>query len=522
MKKYNKRLIEILEILKEEKVTKDINPEKLERIIERLGPTFIKLGQIMSMRNDILPTEYCSELKKLQNSVEPMPYEKVKEIIEKSYGIPLDEVFLSFDKNPIGSASIAQVHKAQLRNGKMVVAKVQRENIYEIMSRDIILLKKALKMLKLSGITGSVIDFNMVVDEMWQTAKEELDFLIEADNIKEFARCNEDIKYIKCPEVIMEYTNSKILIMEYIEGIEVDKREELIELGYDLKDIGEKLTNNYIKQILEDKFFHADPHPGNIWISKGKIVWLDFGMMGKLSSKDQKLLKEAIFAFAKKDVNGIKNAILIMGKINGPIDHSKLYSDIDFLISKYSNMSLKDMNISDMMEEFLSIAKANNISMPKGVSMLSRGIITIQGVIKDLYPEVDFFQIIKIYLKSNLSDKIKLENEVLDILKQLIFSGKKAIGLPTELLNLINMTIKGQSKLNLELKGSEESLIAINSMVNKIVLGMIAVGLFIGSSIICVTKMKLEILGIPALGFIGFLAAFLLSVVIFLDIQRKK
>ncbi|MCR4944419.1 MAG: AarF/ABC1/UbiB kinase family protein [Clostridium sp.] len=522
MKNHRKRLIEILEILKEEKITKGINPEKFRVIIEKLGPTFIKLGQIMSMRNDILPMEYCEELKKLQNSVEPLSYEKVKEIIEKNYGIPLSLVFHNFSEKPIGSASIAQVHKAELKDGKVVAIKIQRENIYEIMFRDVILLKQALKMIKFTGIVDGVIDFNMVIDEIWQVAKEEMDFLIEAKNIEEFAKLNKDIKYIKWPEVIMEYTNSKILVMEYIEGIQIDKEEKLRNLGYDLNDIGEKLINNYMKQVLEDRFFHADPHPGNICITQGKIVWLDFGMMGRISAKDQKLLRQAILSFVKRDINGIKNVILIIGKINGEVDHSKLYEDIDFLVSKYAEMNVSDMDISDILDEFLKVAKMNNISMPKGVSMLSRGILTIQGVIKDLCPEFNFYDIIKNYLKSDLAKEMKIQNQILDIIKQLIFSGKKATFLFGELSDLINMTIKGQSKLNLELKGSLESLISINNMVNKIVLGMISVGLFIGSSIICITKMKPRILGIPALGFIGFLLAFILSVLLIIDINKKK
>lgn len=521
MKEHKKRLLEILDVLRKEELTKGVTPEKFRRIIEKLGPTFIKLGQIMSMRTDILPEEYCIELKKLQTGVPPMDFSTVKKIIEGSYGLPLEEVFTAFDEEPIGSASIAQVHKAILKDGRVVVAKVQRENIYEIMSRDIALLKKALKMLKPTGITGELIDFNMVLNEMWQVAKQEMDFLIEAVHLKEFAKLNKDIVYVTCPEVIMEHTNSRVLVMEYVKGTQIDKIHELKKLGYDLNDIGEKLANNYVKQILEDAFFHADPHPGNIRIEDGKIVWLDLGMMGKLTLNDQKLLRKAVEAFAEKDVNGVKDIILTMGTIVGPINHSKLYEDIDFLLKKYSNMSVQEMNIGLMMEEVLAIGKRSNISMPEGISMLSRGILSIQGVIKNLSPDLNVMEIIKNYLSSNILSEIDLKREAFDLMRQLIYSNKKAVNVPAELLDLIKMTIKGQSKVNVEFMESEQSLNSINSMVNKLVLGMITVGLLIGSSIICMTNMKPQVLGIPALGFVGFLAAFILGIILIIDIKRN-
>lgn len=521
MKDHKKRLIEILDVLRKEELTKGVTPEKFREIIEKLGPTFIKLGQIMSMRSDILPQNYCNELKKLQNSVRPMSFFAVKKIIEDSYGIPIEEVFEVFDEEPIGSASIAQVHKAILKDGKEVVAKVQRENIYEIMSRDIALLKKALKMLKLTGITGDVIDFDLVLNEMWQVAKQEMDFLIEAGNIQEFAKLNEDIVYVKCPVVIMEYTNSKVLVMEYIDGIPISEKNLLEANGYELKEIGEKLANNYVKQILDDAFFHADPHPGNIQIKDGKIVWLDLGMMGRLTLNDQKLLRQAALSFVGRDISGIKNVILTMGTITGPINHSSLYEDIDFLLNKYGDISIEEMNLGSMMEEFLEIAKRNNIAMPEGISMLSRGMLTVQGVLKVLSPEVNVIEIMKNYLSSSLLGQVDLKNELSSLLKQLLFSSKKAVNMPAELLDLVKMTLKGQSKVNIELRGSEQSLISINNMVNKLVLGLITVGLLIGSSIICVTKMKPEVLGIPALGFVGFLAAFILGIILIIEVKRN-
>ena len=201
MKNNKKRLKEIISVLKKYKITKGITPEKCRKIVEELGPTFIKIGQIMSMRTDILPQDYCEELKKLQSNVEPMNYDIVKSIIEETYDMPIDMIFQKFDPIPIGSASIAQVHKAILKDGRLVVAKIQRKDIYESMYRDVNLLKKALSMVNLSKLMGNVIDFNMVLDEMWEVALQEMDFLIEASNMEKFKRNNKDILYVSCPYI---------------------------------------------------------------------------------------------------------------------------------------------------------------------------------------------------------------------------------------------------------------------------------------------------------------------------------
>lgn len=521
MKNNKKRLKEIISVLKKYKITKGITAEKCRKIVEELGPTFIKIGQIMSMRTDILPQDYCEELKKLQSNVEPMNYDIVKSIIEETYDMPIEMIFQKFDPMPIGSASIAQVHKAILKDGRLVVAKIQRKDIYESMYRDVNLLKKALSMINLSKLMGNVIDFNMVLDEMWKVALEEMDFLVETNNMEKFKKYNKDIKYISCPYVVKQYTNSKILIMEYIDGIRIDNIEQLKENGYDLSEIGIKLTNNYIKQLLEDGFFHADPHPGNIQVKGGKIFWIDLGMVGTLSLYDKEMLMKVVKAFVEKDINEIKTVLLIMGKPKGNVDEEKLYNDLDSIVNKYSNMSMKEMNLTVIIEEFMTLAKEHNITMPKGISLFARGLLTIQGVIAILCPEIDLIEILTNFLNNNLMKSIDIRKEILSIGKAILCSSKKSIGIVTELSNLINTIIKGQSKINLKILRLEESLNYIDKMVNKIIVAMITTGLLIGSSLICTTNMKIKIFDIPLLGFLGFLVALILSGILIVNIIKK-
>ncbi|CDM68212.1 ABC1 family protein [Clostridium bornimense] len=521
MKNNKKRLKEIISVLKKYKITKGITPEKCRKIVEELGPTFIKIGQIMSMRTDILPQDYCEELKKLQSNVAPMNYDTVKSIIEETYDMPIDMIFKKFDPIPIGSASIAQVHKAILKDGRLVVAKIQRKDIYESMYRDINLLKKALSMTNLSKLMGNVIDFNMVLDEMWEVALQEMDFLIEASNMEKFKRNNKDILYVSCPYIEKEYTNSKILVMEYIDGIRIDNIEHLKEEGYDLSEIGIKLANNYIKQLLEDGFFHADPHPGNIWIRGRKIYWIDLGMVGTLSTYDKEMLMKVVEAFVEKDINKIKSVLLIIGRPKSGVNEEKLYNDLESIVNKYSNMPMREINLTVILEEFMAIAKEHSITMPKGISLFTRGLLTIQGVMAMLSPDIDLIEILTNFLNNNFIKSIDVKKEILSIGKEILYSSKKSISIVSELSNLINMTIKGQSKINLKIIRLEESLNYIDKMVNKIIVAVITAGLLIGSSLICTTNMKIKIFDIPLLGFLGFLVALILGGILIVDIVKK-
>ena len=218
------RLGEITAVLRKHQVTRGVTPEKLRAILEELGPTYVKLGQIMSLHSDVLPQKYCDELMKLTSEVKPMPFETVEEVINRSYREDWHNIFSSIEKETLGSASIAQVHKAKLLDGTDVIVKVERKGIYDIMARDIGLLKRAVGILPPVGGLKNVVDLEMVLDELWSTAQEEMDFLKEAANMEEFTRNNQGIRYIRCPKLYHEYTTSRVLVMEYIGGCPVGGR----------------------------------------------------------------------------------------------------------------------------------------------------------------------------------------------------------------------------------------------------------------------------------------------------------
>ena len=516
------RLKEILQVLARHDIVKGMTPEKLRNIVEDLGPTFVKLGQIMSMRQDMLPAAYCRELSKLRTEVSPMPFDEVRQVIEEEYDTRLERVFASFDRQPLGAASIAQAHAAVLRDGSPVVVKVQRQGIRDVMARDIQLLRKAARILKAASSAGNALDFGVILNEMWAVAQQEMDFLIEARNAGEFYKLNQDVAYVTCPQIHSQVTTSRVLVMEYIEGFDLDRPDILTDNGYDLEEIGLKLADNYVKQIIDDGFFHADPHPGNLRIREGQIVFLDLGMMGRLSQRDKNLFRQAVRAIAEHNVNALKDVLLTLGVHNGHINHTRLYGDIEDLLTQYGSMGLADMDLGRMLEEFLGLANGHGISMPEGVTMLTRGMLTIQGVLASLAPELNLVQIMANRMLGEAARDFDLLAELKDGGKTLAASGRKAVALPAQLSDLLGMTIKGQTKVNLELTGSDEPLAQVDRMVNKLVLALLSAALLVGSSLICTTDMKPKLLGIPMLGAFGFFIALILMGYLLVDTFRKK
>lgn len=516
------RLKEILQVLARHDIVKGMTPEKLRNIVEDLGPTFVKLGQIMSMRQDMLPAAYCRELSKLRTEVSPMPFDEVRQVIEEEYDTRLERVFASFDRQPLGAASIAQAHAAVLRDGSPVVVKVQRQGIRDVMARDIQLLRKAARILKAASSAGNALDFGVILNEMWTVAQQEMDFLIEARNAGEFYKLNQDVAYVTCPQIHSQVTTSRVLVMEYIEGFDLDRPDILTDNGYDLEEIGLKLADNYVKQIIDDGFFHADPHPGNLRIREGQIVFLDLGMMGRLSQRDKNLFRQAVRAIAEHNVNALKDVLLTLGVHNGRINHTRLYGDIEDLLTQYGSMGLADMDLGRMLEEFLGLANSHGISMPEGVTMLTRGMLTIQGVLASLAPELNLVQIMANRMLGEAARDFDLLAELKDGGKTLAASGRKAVALPAQLSDLLGMTIKGQTKVNLELTGSDEPLAQVDRMVNKLVLALLSAALLVGSSLICTTDMKPKLLGIPMLGAFGFFIALILMGYLLVDTFRKK
>ncbi|MCL2663425.1 MAG: AarF/UbiB family protein [Oscillospiraceae bacterium] len=516
-----KRLKEIVNVLRKHNLITGMTPQSLRAIFEELGPTCVKVGQILSMQPNILPAEYCKELEKLRSDVAPMDFKTVKAVLEEEYGKSLGEVFSKIDETPLGSASIGQVHLAYLPDGTKVVVKVQRPGVYETMSQDIHLIKKASGVVNFVTHIGGEIDINMVVDEVWEVAKQEMDYSLEAGHAEEFHSLNKDVAYVTCPKIFTEYSTSKVLIEEHVEGFFVDNLEKLKNNGYDMEEISEKIALNFVKQVIDDGFFHADPHCGNIKIQGGKIVWIDLGMMGRLSPRDKNLFADAVMAMATRDSMRLTDFVLNMGIHNSRVDYLELESSIETVMNRYASADFGTMDIAQLTEELFAIMRRFKIGVPKGVSMLPRSMSTIHGTLQTLNPGMNAFEIIAEYMSGYSKKHFDLKAELTSIGKRVVTSIQKSLDIPAQISDALRLLSKGFSKVNLELSMSDDMDIKINGFVNKIVIALIASALLIGSSVISTTYMQPQLLGIPAIGAVGFFAAIALVIWLIVSIIRK-
>ena len=502
----NSRLKEMTAVLKKYKISHGLTPEKFRLILQELGPTYIKLGQIMSLHSDILPKEYCEELMKLCSDVEPMPFSQVEEVIKDSFGYSWKEIFEYIDEKPLGSASIAQVHRARLKSGEEVVVKVQRKGIHDIMSKDIALLHRAVKLVPPISIKG-IVDLDMVLNEMWAVAQEEMNFMTEAANMEEFARNNREVAFISTPKLFRKYTTTHVLVMEYIDGIKIDDKAALTEAGYDLDEIGSKFVDNYIRQVIEDGFFHADPHPGNVCIRDGKIVWMDMGMMGRLSERDKKQISNAVYGIALNDIGMIEDAVLAIGDFRGEPDSARLYKDIKTLIGKYGSLDMGQIDVAVFLQEIMDVMKNNKVAMPHGFTMLARGLTQMEGVLADIAPDINMAEIAAARLKQDVVHNFDLKGELKNAGKTVYKSAHRMVELPQQLSKILEEYQRGQTRINLDMHASDELSRLLHRLVRNIVMGLWVMALLISSSIVCTTDMKPKILGIPALGVMGYLFA---------------
>ena len=499
------RLSEIMQVLRRYRITKGITPVKVREILEELGPTYVKLGQILSIRTDLISAEYCKELQKLRSQVSPMPYDEVRAVLCEAYKKDPEDVFASIVKTPIGSASIAQVHEAFLKSGEHVVLKVQRRGIYGTMERDVAMMQRMLRFVP--PALKSFVDLERVISEFWSAAKEEMDFLREAANMETFSKNNENVVFVASPKLYRELTTAQVLVMEYIDGYSVSDTHTLEQEGYDLVEIGEKLADNYVRQIMQDGFFHADPHPGNLRIRGGKIVWLDMGMMGRLTPRDKCLIAKAVKAIARGNNSELVDVILALGIFHGKPNRIRLYTDIEGLMTRYGTMDIGSIDIAALLTDLIEIMSANELAMPAQLTLLARGMTTIEGVIADLSPQVNIVEVASGRISASFWENVNWKEELKNEGSQLYRSINRAMDIPVLMADLLQSYRNNETRIKLDLHATEDLSQMLEKLVSKMVMGIVIAALLLASSILCTTQMQPRLFGIPALGFLGYIMA---------------
>ena len=519
-----RRLREIYAIVQKHHFLKGFSPEEFRAMLEDLGPSFVKIGQTLSTRSEILPKAYCDELAKLQTECDPLPFEQILAALDEIYGDARGDVFDAIDPTPLGSASLAQVHKARLATGETVAVKIQRPGVKATMAQDIDIMRMVARQASRFMKDEQMLDLRDVVEELWATFLEETDFAREAANLEEFARLNEDVAFIDCPKVYPELCGEYVLVMEYVDGIPIMAVDRLREAGYDLEEIGQKILDNYATQILDHGFFHADPHPGNLLIRNGKIVYIDLGIMGRLSPRDRAGFGGIIEAVGMESAAELKDALLsfAIAKDNSVIDHTRFLADLDLLLSDYGSCDVADIDIGMFLNDILLLTRSCKVTLPASITSVSRGIVTLEGTIAPFIPNDNVVSIINAHIQRSKSVRGELAQAMEDLALSLRSSSKGMLDAARFSGEALKMLTRGQLKMNMEVLGSEAPLSKLAKIINRLTIGIIIAGLFIGSSMLSLSSMEPRLLGVPVLAFFGYLGAAILSVWVILDISRRK
>lgn len=504
-----------------------LSPRELRTSLEDLGPMYVKIGQIMSSRTDLLPPEYCEELSKLRSEVVPLPADVVRHAIEQECGGTIEELYASFDDEPIGAASVAQAHRAVLHDGREVVTKVQRPGIVELMHADLEVLRS---LAHLVGVADegrddpSAVDLVTVVGELAKVTREELDFRVEAANTREFReRCITDETKVSCPEIVDELTGEHMLTMTYVPGYSVGDVARMEREGYSRVKVAEALTDNYLYQVLDVGVFHGDPHQGNIIFSGGVPYWIDFGMMGRVSASSMALFEQMMFSLAQRDADALAQAALSLGTVHGKLDKGRLTDDMEGLIERYgSTASLAGIDMGALMQDLMALLQEHDITLPGEYTMLVRSLVTFEGVLETLAPEMNLLEFLSGRMIERARDKLAVSLDMGEMLESVMGATSKAGRVPGLVYAALNNLVRGRTKVSLELTNYEECAYEIRHTVFYVVLAAFACVLFFGSCVICTTDIEPRAGGMPVISHVCFVLSAALAIFSARGLARRR
>lgn len=508
------RIGQIFSLLRKYEVWHNLTPVRLRRLLEELGPMFVKMGQILANRSEILPQPYCDELRHLRTEVDPVPYSMIVDCLEAEYGQKLGEIFDAVDPNPLGSASLAQVHRARLVTGEDVAVKIQRPGAQQIMAQDIDIMRSIVRHASRFIKTDQFVDLRAVVEELWRSFREETNFLMEARNLTDFRAFHERVRGISCPRSYPEFCTEHIVVMDYIDGISIADPTALVDAGYNLEHLGAKIVEDYSTQVLDDGFFHADPHAGNIIVKDGVIYFIDLGMVGRMSSHDRVIVKDIIYSVAEGDVPKLKDSLMRFAVTRGnsaELDHTAFLSDLDFIVADFAGLDLRDLDIGEFLTSLVNLARKNDVELPAVVTMFARGMVTLEGLLSEYMPEVNMVSIISAHIQHEKSSFTRARETAEALGAQSLRAVKGQLEAAEQLGLASRMLTRGQLKINAQVLGSDAVLRRLGQIMDRLSMSIVIAGLFIGSSVVYYAKIQPVIFGIPVIGFLGYLSALVLA-----------
>ncbi|MBI2522802.1 hypothetical protein HYW19_00260 [Candidatus Woesearchaeota archaeon] len=495
--------------------------KRLRLTLERLGPTFIKFGQVLSVRPDLIPKSYIKELEKLQDSVPAFSYEIVKQQIRKELGKDINGLFSSFEKKPIASASISQVHKAVLKDGKNAAVKIQRPDVKKIMETDIEIMFYVAKLLE-SRIPKIRKFFPVkIIEEFSNWTEKELDFKREAMNAKLFAKNFSGSGTVKIPEVYVDFTTSKILTMEFIDGIELHNIQEIKREKIDLLPLLNNGFDAILTQVFVHGFFHADPHPGNILITKDKkIAFVDFGIVGHF---DEELKLKSIDLFYGVIINNPETIVTTLADLGGiEIENrEELKYEISDLLEPLQSSDITNVKISRILEEILDLALSHGIKIPMPFVLFGKTIITLEGIALEYDPKFNIVENSKPFIEKLVSQRYSPVYQFNQIMKNMLKFKRFAEQLPEQTTRALKKIEKGTIKVDIEDTDIKKLSLEIDRSGNRVAYSMLIAALLIVGAL-TIGFGKPFILNVPLITFMSFLAAFILSIILFVSILREE
>ena len=531
-----RRLREIERILRQHRVLSGLTPEKATSLLEDLGPTFVKMGQIAANRSDVIPPAYADAFKRLRADVPPMPFSTVLVTIEESLGHPWRETFSCIEEKPLGSASIAQVHRARIaphavgdagagtgaaaaplpadapKAGSYVAIKVRRPHVVEQMTQDLALIRQAVALVGLTRATDGIkLSLDDLVTELERTTRQELDFCVEQHNLVRFRQFLDDQPGVESPRPYPHLSSDDVLVMDFVEGPMINDVPALRAMGLDPAKLGQRLAERFVTQIVDNGFFHADPHPGNILVRGDDIVWIDLGMVGQLSALERALIGRMFRAVAENDPYALMEALLGAVRSEGPVNHGRLLSQLGNLLVSYTTVNLADINVGSALMDVFGVLQTQNLALPPSFTLLARGMVTIEGVLVDIAPDTSVIDIIAAHVKRRERTWEAFETKAREFVSTAATSAQAAVRLPTQASHTLDMIDRGQVRVGADLGIPIDAIAALYSVSGTVAMALISAGLFIGSSLLATTNMHPQFLGVPLLGVLGYVGAFVLG-----------
>lgn len=497
-------------------------PVRVRQALEELGPSFIKLGQVLATRVDLFSSDWIVEFERLQSDVPPVPFADLLNELTVVLGQSPEEIFVDLDPVPVGSASIAQVHRARLQTGENVILKIRRPGIVPKIEADLRILRQLAKLVELEFPETRRYQPTSMVDEFARSLMRELDLGIEARNVERFRQHFAEQPTIVIPKIYWRWTNAILNVQSYIDGIPGNNLPAVDDAGLDRRQLASDGADAVLKMILIDGYFHADPHPGNVfYLRDGRIAFIDFGMVGRLPHYRRDEIVDLLAALARRDERGILD-VLIEWTGDATVNENRLAADIAEFIFNYEHLSLREIHIGQLLTDMIAIMREHSIALPPDLTLLFKALITLEGLGRQLDPEFQMVDHITPFVKRVILERYEPTNLLKRGQHDLQDAAGMLLGVPRDLARLVKDMRRGKIKVDLDLKRLDSFGSRINQSANRLTLGIVTGCLIIASAIVMTVPHGPRLFGMPLLGLLGFCLAFVNSVWVILSIWRSS